>query len=256
MKKRAAVPFAVLCTAVFGCGGMIAAQTPRTVLLPSPSRPPMVRGAIVRALAVQRYEAEADEPGRIVARYERRGTRYRVEIAYTATQYSIRYVDSQGVDVERDEETGQLMIDGAYGRWIGRLERSIRDELARPGREQAAAVAAARQHELALANAAAERERLRLEAEREANRPVVIREPAPPVVGLPVPVPMPVPAPVQIGGGVHVQRQVTNRQSTQALTCCINGAFYSCPGQEAFESCLSTGPSMCTREPARDGQCR
>lgn len=41
------------------------------------------------------------------------------------------------------------------------------------------------------------------------------------------------------------------RRSEQTLTCCINGARYTCPSQDAFNRCSTLDPSLCTR----DGNC-
>ena len=54
---------------------------------------------------------------------------------------------------------------------------------------------------------------------------------------LPVPMP-PVPA-----GTINL--------SHSSFTCCINGAYYVCPNQEAFKKCARLGPNECTRDTSK-----
>ncbi|MBK6464330.1 MAG: hypothetical protein IPF92_25515 [Myxococcales bacterium] len=60
---------------------------------------------------------------------------------------------------------------------------------------------------------------------------------------------LPVPLPQLPAGGVNVSRSST--QGSQTITCCINGAFYVCPSQEAFKKCMRLGPHECTRDPSK-----
>ena len=69
------------------CARLVPLTPQRAVLLSASFEDEAVRAAIIRALGEGHYVAEAEEPGRIVARYERRGTILRVEIHYTASQY-------------------------------------------------------------------------------------------------------------------------------------------------------------------------
>ena len=237
---------------VAGCGhGIIAAHQSTPRLIAEAQEPYMIRAAVVRALQARRYVAEADVPGRIIARYESGGMWFRVAVDYSPTQFQINYIDSAGLETYVEASSGALMIDGRYGRWTARLAQSIDVELERPYREAAQAAAAQREYELAVAR------ETRRAAEAQRDEQLIRAQPAPPapppVVVQPV-IPVVVPD-VGLGGGVNVQRNYQNSSSSQTLTCCINGAYYSCPGQAAFQECMSTGPSPCTRDASRDGQC-
>lgn len=150
------------------------------VLLATAQDPATVRAAIARALTARSYTTERDDPGLIVARIDNRGTTLRLKVEYSGTQWSIQYLDSQGLSYQ---ETAQgPMINRVYGNRVQELRRAIESELGRPAREAQAAVDAQRQHELEVLeaqrrqaadaqNAETERERLRAaQAQSEADR--------------------------------------------------------------------------------------
>ncbi|AKF09892.1 hypothetical protein [Sandaracinus amylolyticus] len=194
------------------CGARLVPLTPqRAVLFSSSFEQEAVRAAIIRALAASDYVAESEEPGRIVARYERRGVILRVEIHYDATRYEIVYLDSAGLS-QQTRPDGQVMISANYQRRMQQLTSRIDDEVGRPEREAREAAERTereareaqqrqRDHELAVLEAQRqreqdardaearerdrtreaelERERLRTrraEAEAEARRPVIVGE--------------------------------------------------------------------------------
>lgn len=186
-----------------GCGArVIALRDPGAVLLPVEQNDEAVRQAVVRALKARSFTAEQDEPGRIVARLDHRGVQLRVAIEYSGRQYTISYVDSDGLGYEVGED-GTPVISRQYARYVQRLSRTIDSEIGRPEREAREALEEQRRHELALAEqarraadderraesrererdrqAALEAERLRATAaiaEAEARRPVIVgREP-------------------------------------------------------------------------------
>jgi hypothetical protein len=192
---------ALLFVFALGCGGRLVPLTPQSaVLLPQAQQTDLVRGAIARALTARRFVAEAEQPGTIVARYERRGQQLRVQIDYTGTQYQITYLDSVGFGHQVDR-AGQTVISSHYPRQVRALSSSIDEEIARPAREAQEAAERERNHQLELArqeterqqavldaqqrerdadrNAQLEAERLRTErarAEADANRPVIVQQ--------------------------------------------------------------------------------
>jgi hypothetical protein len=234
---------------LIGCGAsLVAVQDEGPVLIEHhPSGE--VRDAVVRALLARRYTAESEQPGRIMALYRRGEIEFRMLVEYSESAYHVSYAGSTGLEFGVDEETGEPLIDSRIVRWRRGLSRSIEQELLRPERERRQAAEAQRRHDLAVAT----EQRRRAEAERDANAraaqppqpggpsPLVILQHVPPVAGA--------------GGGVNLQHHRQRGSSTQSFHCCVNGAYYSCPGQAAFESCVSLGPTECTREPARDGSC-
>jgi len=224
----------VLALGMIGCRGRVPAEAPKTVLIAAQSDDE-VRAAIVRTLAGRHfkyYTAEKDEPGLVVARWQKGDRYFRVRVEYSAKSYSIKYIDSFDFEAAKDPETGVLMISGAYGSLVRRFADAIENELGRPARERAEAIAAERQHELNV-----EHQRTRQsEAAREAER---LKHLPPPAPVHHAPAPQPQPQPVII--------QHREQHGTQNITCCINGARYVCPSQEAFQACMTLSPSQCKR---------
>jgi hypothetical protein len=195
---------AALGAASVGCGArLVPLRDQGAVLLATPTQEAEVRAAIARALAARGFTAEAEQPNKIVARLDSRGMTLRVSIDYSATQFAVSYIESQGYNFRVGPQGP--MISSRYNQYAENLRRSIRDELERPAREAQAAVDAQRDHELALAEAQRrqqadalaaqaaaqaaelERERLRTErahAEAEARRPIIVGHDATAVVGL------------------------------------------------------------------------
>ena len=193
-----------------GCGrGVVPLSTTTPVLLAAQTDPELLRAAIVRALDARRFTTESETPGRIVARMSSRGQMLGLAVDYSATDYRITYLDSQGLGY-RVGADGQAMISRHYDRRVAQLRQTIESELERPEREAREAVEEQRQHELAVVQAqrqreqdardaeareherdrraVTERERLRTEQERlrtqraqaevEARRPIIVNHDA------------------------------------------------------------------------------
>jgi hypothetical protein len=185
---------AVLGGATAGCGArMVPLRDQGSVMIATPQQDATVRAAIARALTERRFTVEQEQPNKIIARLDSRGTVMRVNIDYSGTQFSIGYIDSQGYNYQVGPQGP--MIGRGYANNVESLRRTIQDELGRPAREAQAAVDAQREHELALAESqrraqqdaldaqSAEHERERqaaIEIERqrtlqaEARRPVIV----------------------------------------------------------------------------------
>ena len=44
--------------------------------------------------------------------------------------------------------------------------------------------------------------------------------------------------------------------SSSHFDCCLNGAYYSCPDQAAFDNCTLSSPSNpCSRDASEDSSC-
>lgn len=217
------------------CGTKMVAVHPDTVLLPQPHPGDAVRAAIIRGIARHKLSPDAETPGRIVATYDRRGLMYRFAFEYTDRQYTIRYLETRGLETAM---TGHgLMIDARYLRMVRRLEHAINEELERPAREAAEAQERQRRHQLAVE---AERRRAEEAALRREQQQRRRHHHGHPPHGVVVQPPVPAPAPV------HIQHRTIHKSGSQSLTCCINGARYRCPSQQAFEQCMTMSPSACT----------
>jgi hypothetical protein len=189
-----------------------------------------VRAAIIRAMKLRKFKPKSEGPGMIVAKLERGDESVEVAIEYSGSQFLIRYLASEGLETAKVED--ELMIESAYASYTKKLASVIEKELARPAAERAEAEANRREYELMLARAKAGADQPAQTTQGGGGDPV-----GPTVGGILEQVGSKV-GPVQLDGSV--------RHSEQSLTCCINGAKYNCPGQDAFNACMTKGPSQCT----------
>lgn len=192
-----------------------------------------VRAAIIRAMKLRKFKPQREEPGKIVARLERGDEMIEVSIEYSSSQFLIRYLSSDGL--ETIKENGELLVDDAYDSYKKKLAVVIEKELQRPAQERAESERNRREYELLLARA-------KSGADNTAQSSPGGSPVAPPSIGQGVGQIIDAAGPavpqVQVNGSV--------KHSEQSLTCCINGSKYLCPGQDAFNACLSNGPSQCT----------
>ena len=193
-----------------------------------------VRAAIIRAMKSRKFRPEREEEGLILARLERGDVTIQVAIEYSSTQFVIRYLSSAGL--ETTEVEGEVLVDDEYAKYTNKLAAVIEKELRRPAKEREQRERERREYELMLARAKAGADRQPAGGTTEPAQ-----EPSGPDVGAIVqqvaPL-LPAPPTVQVDSSV--------RHSEQSLTCCINGAKYLCPGQDAFKECMTNGPSQCT----------
>lgn len=178
-----------------------------------------VRAAIIRSMKQRKYTAKHEEPGKIIARRESGSEMVEVAIEYTESQFLIRYRTSEGLATMKDGD--DLLIDDQYDSWKQKLSSTIEKELKRPARERKEAERNQRDYELMLARAKSG-----------------VSEPARgPNVGEII---------EKVGGALPASGGGSIQHSQQSLTCCINGKKYDCPGQAAFDACVTSGPSQCT----------
>src|SRR5262252_7511710 len=97
-----------------------------------------IRAAVVRALEDRNFATVSEEPGRILARFDKHGTSLRVAVEYSETQYLVRYVDSEGFKTEKSP-SGETLIEDKYASLVKGLNKSIDQELKRPAKELAKA---------------------------------------------------------------------------------------------------------------------
>jgi hypothetical protein len=218
-----------LALATASCGtSYVSTKTADPTLLEGQD-PAEVRAAIIRAMKLRKFKAVREEPGVITAKLERGDETVEVAIEYSGSQFLIRYLGSEGLETAKVGD--ELMIDDAYSAYTRKLSAVIEKELARPARERADAERDRREYELMLARA-------RAGTDRPAQASGGGGEPSGPNVGNIIEQVAPMVPQVEVGGSV--------RHSEQSLTCCINGAKYLCPGQDAFNQCITNGPSACT----------
>jgi hypothetical protein len=49
---------------------------------------------------------------------------------------------------------------------------------------------------------------------------------------------------------------VENQNNQMTWECCLNGAYYQCPDDAAFEQCGARDPSGCSRDASKDSSCK
>ena len=164
-----ALAFAIFVSA---CGSrLVAVGAARGTMITQTDDATAIRDAIARGLQSQRYVVEAEEDGRILARYERGRLSIKLMIEYSNEQFTISHVESTGLDHQIDPVTQQEVISPHYPRYVTRLEREIQSELGRPAREAEEALEEQRQHQLALEQAETDRQiEVARAQERERNR--------------------------------------------------------------------------------------
>ena len=238
--------FAIALPFLAACGTSYVPPPADPVLLATPQSPAHLRAAIVRALADRRFATESEAPGRVVARFDHGATSLHVAVEYADTQYFIRLLDSRGYKTRPGE--GGVLVEASLAGTMRKLRASIDRELERPAREAAEAARREREYQLLLQQHATAQAQANAAA-AQANAPVDANANAAPGPGLaPGAIVVPLPS-VQVPN-VNVQQSTT--QGSQTITCCINGAQYQCPSQDAFRQCMSANPSACTRA----GTCR
>jgi hypothetical protein len=126
-------------TGTVGPDGTVAtfAPAPTSIVVTGGPTAPAVREAIARALAARRYTLESEEGTRIFARFTSRGVSMRLAIDYSPTQVTVNYLDSTGLGFE------DAMSSRQYDGWMRNLTSTMQEEIGRPAREAAEAVARA-----------------------------------------------------------------------------------------------------------------
>jgi hypothetical protein len=228
------------------------------VLVAKSDSPAEVRAAVVRALAARKFIAKSEEPGKIVAELDRGSEKLVVAVEYSSTQYLVRYVSSSGLKT-KPGPGGDLLVDEHWAGWVKGLKSRIGEELLAPAKEAAETAKRERDYQLMIEQnrtAQAQANAQAAQAQAPGNPQPTAPAPAPaapgivpgviqPMITLPLPT-LPVPA-----GNMNVQHSTTSGSAT--ITCCINGAFFVCPNQEALKKCMSLGPHECRHEP---GKCK
>ncbi|MFO0639243.1 MAG: hypothetical protein U0183_08520 [Polyangiaceae bacterium] len=251
--------------AFVACGGATFTSTKAAepVLIAKSESPAEVRAAIVRAMQSRRFSALGEEPGKISARLDKGDITLDVDIEYSGTQYVVRYVKSSGLKT-KPGPAGEVLVDDHWAGWVKGLRARIGEELLVPAKEAAETAKREREYQLLLeqhktaqaqANAQAAQAQSQPAQPSAPGNPVPIQPTMPmvqqPEPGHPGPPPglipniptLPVPMPPVPAGTINL--------SHSSFTCCINGAYYVCPNQEAFKKCARLGPNECTRDTSK-----
>jgi hypothetical protein len=230
---------ALLALFLIGCGTSYYSPPQDPVLVANPEQPAEIRAAVVRALADRRFVAEQEQEGRIMARHEKGDATLRVAVEYDGAHYQLKYVNSAGYKTQPAPD-GSMVIETRGMKEMKNLQAAIDREIQRPAKEAAEREQHEREYRLmieqqktARAQANADAAQANLQAQQQQQQPQVV---------VPVPVPQP--------GAVNLQSSTSTTQGSQSITCCINGAFYNCPSQDAFRQCMSSNPRACTRDPS------
>jgi len=226
-----------------GCGTSYYSPPQDPVLVANPEQPAEIRAAIVRAMGDRRYVAEQEQEGRIVARHERGDATLRVAIDYDGAHYQLHYVNSAGYKTQPAPD-GTMVIEARGMKEMKALEAAIGREIARPAKEAAEREKHEREYRLMIEQQKTARAQANAQAAEANAQAAQQQNQVQPVV---VPIAVPVPA----GGGASFSSRTSTTQGSQSITCCINGAFYNCPSQDAFNQCMSANPAACTRDASK-----
>ena len=91
-----------------------------------------VRSAIAAGSAVNGWTVKSEEPGKIVLVLDKGKYYVELNVPYSATEYKIEYVKSEGLKYS-DKGDGVATINQGYFRWIGNLMHAINMVLATTG---------------------------------------------------------------------------------------------------------------------------
>jgi hypothetical protein len=100
------------------------------VLLSEASQEGDVRAAIIRSLKAERFETESEDAGLIQARYRKGDRSIQIAVEYTAAQYRVRYLASEGF--EQKKEGSEIMIEQSFHKQIAKLKKRIERDLVKP----------------------------------------------------------------------------------------------------------------------------
>lgn len=237
------LPFVILAgvLGVAGCGTSYYPPPNDPVLIANSAPPAEIRAAVIRAYQDRRYVTEQEEAGRITARHEKGEYMLKVAVEYDGQHYQVRLLASSGYKTMPGPD-GSVTIESRAAKEIKALVTSIDREIARPAKEAAEAKRHEEEYRMMLeqqktaraqANAQTAQANLQTQQGQQQQQQV-----------------QPLPVPVSGVAPVTVQSQTSVTSGSQSITCCINGAFYNCPSQDAFRQCMGSNPSACTRDTA------
>ncbi|MDC3960730.1 hypothetical protein [Polyangium jinanense] len=234
---------ALLALSVVACGGtaFTSTKTAEPVLIARAESPAEVRAAVIRAMEARRFSALGEEPGKIAARLDKGEITLDVDIEYSGTQYVVKYVKSTGLQT-KPGPGGEVLVDDHWSGWVRGLRARIGEELLVPKKEAAETAKREREYQLLIEQHKTAQAQANAQAAQAASQPPQTQ----PVQGQVV---IPIPLPQLPAGGVNLNHSTTH--GSQTITCCINGAFYACPSQEAYKKCMSLGPHECTRDTSK-----
>ena len=219
---------------VAGCGtSFVSTRVAEPVLVARPQSPAEVRAAIVRAMQFRKFSPEMEEEGRIIAHLDKGDARLQVAIEYSPTQYAVRYLSSTGLETQA-APSGEVLVNKRWVSWAKSLNARIGEELQVPARQAAEAAKQDREYQLML-----EQHRM-AQAQADAHAAGGPPPPSGPTAGQILGAGSVVIQAVLPGGGINLH--------AGSYTCCLNGAHFTCPNQEALRQCTTTGPSQCTRD--------
>lgn len=224
---------------VAGCGTtFVSTRVAEPVLVARPQSPAEVRAAIIRAMQFRKFSPESEEAGRIIAHLDHGDARLQVAIEYSPTQYAIRYLSSTGLQTAAGPN-GEVLVEKRWVSWTKTLNARIGEELQVPARQAAEAARQEREYQLMI------EQHHTAQAQADAQAAQGAAAPGQPAPGGPS-------AGQVLGAGAVVIQAVIPTGGINlhagSYTCCINGAHYTCPNQEALNQCTRSGPSQCTRD--------
>jgi hypothetical protein len=121
----------VLCCGLWlvACGGPAGVRVMDPTAIVAASSPEATEQAILDTLPKRNWTPEAVEPGTIIATLAVRTHLLRVRIEYNAVSVTVRYVDSDNLDEDRDHE-GHVYAHKKVNGWMAALATDLSHALA------------------------------------------------------------------------------------------------------------------------------
>lgn len=227
---------ALLLTTACGTSYEMPAQTPTLLARSQPAAE--VRGAVITALVQRKFAPESEAAGKVTASRSRGGMEMKIVVEYDESHYRVLLLGFGGYKTEAGAD-GVPVPEERLSKDLAALKKAIDLELKRPAKERAEAARQEREYQLLL-----EQQRTaQAQADAQAQAAQAQQQQAP-QVGPTVLVPVPVPGLVLPTINASSSTSVTS--GSQQITCCINGALYNCPSQDAYRQCMTMNPSACS----------
>ncbi len=236
MKLTAAALFAGLLLAT-ACGTSYEMPSQDPTLLAQPQPAAEVRGAVISALAQRKFSPEGEEAGKVTAHHSKGGMDIKIAIEYDESHYRVLLLGFGGYKSEAGPNGAQVPEERLSKELVA-LRKSIDLELKRPAKERAEAERQEREYQMLLEQQRTAQAQAQAQAAQAQQQQAA--QPAGPAIVVPVTLPgVPLPA-------VNATSSTSVTSGSQTITCCINGALYNCPSQDAYRQCMTMNPGACT----------
>jgi len=118
---------ALACGAAFGRGAVVTNYENQSIGQDVKLTPAQIKQAIISGAASKGWSTQPSDGDKVMASYNKGKRNAAVNITFTATSYSIRYADSQGLKYTGQD--GAQSINPMYNTWVSALKSGIENSL-------------------------------------------------------------------------------------------------------------------------------